>query len=138
MYVFQTEVYWGYLRHSGFYFIAMMMVALLSKNLPLKMVKILAFVQFIVAIPVLVSAILFPFSTGKNTVDFIKKNYTDYELNCTDMICASTLEGYMGKKIYLYGKKAETRYVQWDKMQWDGGKPLAENIRTNLLEGATL
>mgnify|MGYP003334002929 CR=1 FL=1 len=45
------------------------------------------------------------------------------------MICASTLEGYMGKKIYLYGKKAETRYVQWDKMQWDGGKPLAENIR---------
>lgn len=128
IYTVQVEVYWGYLRHSGFYYVSLMMVMFLSMNKPMKFIPRIASIQFIATALALFMSCRATFSHGNNVVKWAEKNFPNAVINFNDPMSATTLAGYAGHKIFVNGKVQETRYVKFDSLAWPGPVKLEKMV----------
>ena len=128
-YIFQVEIFWGLLRHNGFYFVSLFLLICLRKeteNKPNIFITSLLGLQLIAAVWAFCMEIKYDYSGAEKTVASITKTNDSQKIliETNNPSYASSLKGYLADDnkrttFFINGKIQKTDYVKWEDIPTD-------------------
>ena len=128
-YIFQVEIFWGLIRHNGFYFVSLFLLICLKKEMDHKsniFITSLLGLQLIAAAWAFSMEMQYDYSGAKRTVASIIQTSGSQKLliETNNPSYASSLKGYLSNDMnrtsfYINGKTEKTDYVKWENISAD-------------------
>jgi hypothetical protein len=119
IYAFQLYVYYGFLRHAGFYFILFLFFIIISKKEPGKFAIIILYIHLATSFIAFYYEARYSFSSAKAASEYIFKEggtKADAIISMDNYNYVPSIAGYLNKGVYLYGQKDPQRYVLWESV----------------------
>lgn len=124
IFIFQIEIFWGLIRHNGFYLVSLFMVVCLSENINKRFIEGLMALQLICAFFAVYMEFGHDFSGSKSCADYINTHFNTKQniaIEIDNPPYFNAIKGYLnaGSNTYINGIFQKKNYVEWQNLDPD-------------------